>query len=98
MPLSPSNAYYLLIGIASFLLMGIDKYKSVRHQWRISEATFMVISLLGGAPGVLAGMLVFRHKIRKPLFYPGVPAIYLFHRALLMPLLLRILIEAGIGW
>ncbi|SMP38854.1 DUF1294 domain-containing protein [Anoxynatronum buryatiense] len=98
MPLSPANAFYLMIGLLSFLLMGIDKYKSVRKQWRISEITFMGLSILGGAPGVLAGMLVFRHKIRKPLFYLGIPAIYLFHRALLTPLLLRILIEAGFGW
>ncbi|MEN1759832.1 DUF1294 domain-containing protein [Anoxynatronum sibiricum] len=98
MPLSPANAFYLMMGLLSFLLMGIDKFKSVRNQWRISEITFMALSLLGGAPGVLAGMLVFRHKIRKPLFYLGVPVIYLFHRVLMTPLLLRILIEAGIGW
>ena len=28
-----------------------------------------------GAPGALLGMIVFRHKIRKPKFYIGVPMI-----------------------
>lgn len=32
-------------------------------------------ALLGGAPGVLAGMYFFHHKTRKPKFSVGVPVI-----------------------
>lgn len=35
----------------------------------------MLLALLGGAPGALAGMQAFRHKTRKNLFRIGVPCI-----------------------
>ena len=53
--------YLLAANVAAFLVFGIDKWKAVK----------------GGSPGALAGMFVFHHKIRKPLFYLGVPLILL---------------------
>ncbi|MBO5550598.1 MAG: DUF1294 domain-containing protein [Lachnospiraceae bacterium] len=63
------------ISILTFFVFGIDKYKAVRHRWRIPEATLIGLCLIGGSAGGLLGMLVFRHKIRKPKFCIGVPLI-----------------------
>ena len=71
--------YLILINAASFLLMHIDKKKAVRHQWRIPEAVLIGISAVGGSLGGILGMLVFRHKIRKPRFYLGLPLLLILH-------------------
>ncbi len=65
---------YLLINLMVFAMYGIDKAKAVRNEWRISEKSLIGLALLG-APGALLAMFVFRHKIRKPKFYMGVPFI-----------------------
>lgn len=65
---------YVLINLAVFAFYGIDKAKAVRNEWRISEKSLMTAALFG-APGALIAMFVFRHKIRKPKFYIGVPVI-----------------------
>ena len=74
---------YLLINIAVFALYGIDKAKAVRKEWRISEKTLIEFAVLG-APGALIAMFVFRHKIRKPKFYIGVPLILIAEAVLAM--------------
>ncbi|WP_349011361.1 DUF1294 domain-containing protein [Mediterraneibacter gnavus] len=53
------------------------KWKAVKGRWRIPEKTLLLFAAAGGSPGALAGMFVFHHKIRKPLFYLGVPLILL---------------------
>ena len=79
--------YYLAINLTAFLIMGFDKRKSIKRQRRIKEKHLLLFPLLGGAPGVLFGMYVWRHKTSKPLFYLGVPLLYLLHRFLIMPAL-----------
>ena len=65
---------WAVLSTSVFTLYGIDKIKAVRNEWRIPEKTLLGAALLG-APGALVGMFVFRHKIRKPKFYLGVPLI-----------------------
>ena len=49
--------YYLLaVNIATFFLYGIDKYKAKKGKWRISEATLLLIAVIGGSIGAWAGM------------------------------------------
>ena len=67
--------YLLAANVAAFLVFGIDKWKAVKGRWRIPEKTLLLFAAAGGSPGALAGMFVFHHKIRKPLFYLGVPLI-----------------------
>lgn len=67
-------AAYGLICLAVFFLYGIDKYRAIRGDWRISERRLLIYAVFG-APGALAGMLVFRHKIRKLKFILLVPLI-----------------------
>ena len=65
---------YLLVNLIVFAMYGIDKAKAVRNEWRIPEKTLIGLAVLG-SPGALLAMFVFRHKIRKPKFYIGVPLI-----------------------
>ena len=41
--------YYLLaINAVAFIMYGIDKYKAKEAKWRISEATLLLLAVLGG--------------------------------------------------
>ena len=42
----------LLMNLAGFILMGVDKYKARHDRWRIPERTLMLIAALGGSVGV----------------------------------------------
>ena len=48
-----------------FCVYGADKYKAKKDKWRIPEKTLLLMGLLGGAPGALLGMELFRHKNRR---------------------------------
>jgi uncharacterized membrane protein YsdA (DUF1294 family) len=96
--ISPVNVYYLMFSLLAFALMGVDKFKAMNNRRRITEKMLMSMALFGGALGTIVGMLVFRHKIKNPLFYLGAPVLYLIHRALVMPFLIRTLIEIGFVW
>lgn len=74
--------YIILMNIISFILMFIDKKKAKKERYRIRESTFMILSIVGGALGVIFGMIVFHHKINKKKFNLGVPAIYLLFKFL----------------
>ena len=67
--------YLLLINAAAFVLMLVDKQKARKKLWRIPESTLLLSAAIGGSPGALAGMYIFRHKTRHLKFTLGVPAI-----------------------
>ena len=55
----------LYIGAASMaalMLYGADKLRARKGSWRIPERLLLGIGLLGGAPGALSAMMLFRHK------------------------------------
>ena len=61
--------YYLLaINLITFIIYGIDKYKSIKHKYRISEATLIILAILGGPFGAFLGMIIFHHKTKKKKF------------------------------
>lgn len=67
---------FLVVGVLScigFLLMGLDKWKARRSEWRIPEKVFWTVSLFGGVSGCTLGMYIFRHKTKHPQFYLGLP-------------------------
>ena len=70
--------YFVLVNIISFVVFGIDKYKAKKEEWRIQEKVLILLAGIGGCIGSILGMIVFRHKIRKPLFYLGIPGILFF--------------------
>lgn len=61
--------YYVIVSIVLLILMGIDKVRARRNEWRITEATLIITALLGGGIGGLLGMKLFHHKTRKWYFY-----------------------------
>ena len=68
--------YYLIaINIVTFLVYGIDKWKAKQGSWRISEATLLILAVIGGSIGALRGMKVWRHKTQHKKFKYGLPLI-----------------------
>jgi len=73
----------LVMNLAAFALMGIDKLKAKAGAWRIPEKTlFLVTALFGGLGGTL-GMTFFRHKTKHWYFKLGFPALLVVQIALL---------------
>lgn len=68
-------AYIGLTSLFSFVIMGIDKRKAVKGAYRISEKFLFTCAFAGGSAGILAGMYIFRHKIRRWKFKLGIPVI-----------------------
>ena len=67
--------YAVIVNIAGFVAMGIDKSRARRKAWRIPESTLFLIALIGGSIGSIAGMYFFRHKTLHLSFVWGMPAI-----------------------
>lgn len=67
--------YIIFINIFTFLIFGIDKYKAIKHEYRIKEKTLLGLCIIGGAFGGLFGMKIFRHKTLKPIFKYTIPII-----------------------
>lgn len=74
-------AYFVIITIVAFALMGIDKNKAKKGAFRISEASLFITALLGGSIGSVAGMLVFHHKTQHWYFQVFMPFIALLQMA-----------------
>ena len=76
--------YYLIfINIVTFLVYGIDKWKAKQGSWRISEATLLMLAVIGGTIGALLGMQVWHHKTMHLKFKYGLPLILLAQIALI---------------
>lgn len=69
---------YLIINGISFTLFGLDKQRAIHEEYRISERALIVIAFFGPI-GAYAGMRIFRHKLRKPLFSIMVPVFILIN-------------------
>ena len=82
--------YLLAVNITSFLLYGIDKYKAKKNQWRISEATLLMMAAIGGSIGAWAGMRLWHHKTMHKKFKYGIPVIIIMQIALVVYLLTNI--------
>ena len=77
-------AYCLFaINAITFVVYGIDKYKAKKAKWRISEATLLLLAVLGGSIGAWMGMRVWHHKTMHRKFKYGIPALLLMQIALM---------------
>lgn len=73
------------MSLAGLAAMGLDKSiargnedrvrRGKKPRRRIPERTLFLLAALGGSPGVLAGMYLFRHKTKHKSFVFGVPLI-----------------------
>ena len=55
---------FLIMSVAGFLSMGVDKNKAKKGKWRTKEATLFFFAALFGGVGSTLGMFVFRHKTK----------------------------------
>ena len=82
--------YLLAVNIATFFLYGIDKYKARKGRWRISEATLLMMAVIGGSIGAWSGMRLWHHKTMHKKFKYGIPIIIILQVALAVYLLTNI--------
>ena len=75
--------YLVVINIAAFAMMGIDKKRARKHEWRIPEARLFTSALLGGGLGALTGMYFFKHKTKHWYFVVGMPLIMILNFAII---------------
>lgn len=59
------HAAACLLALAAY---GIDKRRAIRNTRRTPERTLHTLALLGGWPGALLAMRLFKHKRRKAAF------------------------------
>lgn len=78
-----------VLNLLLFILMGTDKAAAQRGARRTPETTLLALAVLGGSAGGLLGMVLFRHKTRKPAFRIGLPLILIL-QLLLAAYLLKI--------
>lgn len=57
--------YFIIINVIEFILMGLDKFFSIKKMYRIPEIVLLIIPFLGGSIGGIIGMVLFRHKTKK---------------------------------
>ena len=76
--------YYLIaINIVTLIVYGIDKVKAMKGKWRISEATLLLLAIIGGSVGAWLGMKTWHHKTMHKKFKYGLPLILLVQIALI---------------
>lgn len=62
------SAWVLGITAVTFLVYGYDKAIADSGRTRVPEMALLILVLVGGTLGALAGMFVFKHKTRKRSF------------------------------
>lgn len=56
------------LSVIDFGLAAWDKSRARKGARRVPESTLLLLALAGGSPGLLAAMLLVRHKTRKASF------------------------------
>ena len=73
---------FVVMSVLGFMVMGIDKSKAKKGQWRVKEAVLFAFAILGGAVGSTLGMYIFRHKTKHWYFAVFFPVLALVDIAL----------------
>ena len=82
-------AYFIIVNMISFSLMGIDKKRARKGEYRISEKTLWTWAIIGGGTGALIGMRHFRHKTKHFTFKWGLPVLTVIQIVLLITTIIR---------
>ncbi|MBO0960129.1 DUF1294 domain-containing protein [Neobacillus sp. MM2021_6] len=81
-------AIFVVMNIAGLFIMGVDKKRARKHQYRIRERTLWLVALFGGAIGTTAGMQIYRHKTKHTSFKVGFPVLAIIEFVLFIKILL----------
>jgi uncharacterized membrane protein YsdA (DUF1294 family) len=57
--------WFAVCNVVTFFAFGFDKWKASRSGRRVPESILVLLGALGGWPGGLLGMIMFRHKTNK---------------------------------
>jgi uncharacterized membrane protein YsdA (DUF1294 family) len=76
--------YLVIINIIAFIVYGIDKLKAKRGKWRITEATLLLLAIIGGSIGAWCGVKVWHHKTLHKKFRYGIPLIIALQTAMVV--------------
>ena len=84
LPLHVGLAYFITVNVLGLVLFGIDKWKAKHDKWRISEATLLSLTAIGGSIGAWVGMKVWHHKTMHKKFKYGIPLVMVLQFVLLL--------------
>ena len=76
-------AWWLALNVATVFVYGYDKAIAGGRRRRVPERTLLALTLIGGSPGALLAMGLFRHKTAKAGFRRAMMAIVIVQAALL---------------
>lgn len=76
--------YLLAVNLIGFVLMGVDKKRARKKEWRIPEKMLFLCAAIGGCFGCWGGMYFFRHKTKHWYFVLGMPLLSFAWLALLL--------------
>jgi len=71
------STFFFLLNFLSFFLMAADKFRAGTGAQRFPEKLYFLLALVGGSPGIILGMKIWRHKTRKTSFYTVIGIIIL---------------------
>lgn len=66
--ISPLILGLIGVNIGAFFVFFIDKVTAPKNGLRLPEMLSYFLAIIGGGPGIIAGMHLFRHKTRKASF------------------------------
>lgn len=67
--------YFIIINLTAVVLTLSDKQRAKNNKWRISEASLIIVGILGGAVCEYITMKSIHHKTKKAKFMVGLPLI-----------------------
>jgi uncharacterized membrane protein YsdA (DUF1294 family) len=76
--------FLVIINIIAFIVYGIDKLKAKKGKWRITEATLLLLAIIGGSIGAWCGVKVWHHKTLHKKFRYGIPLIIALQTAMVL--------------
>ena len=68
-------AYIVIVNMLAFCMYGIDKSAAIKQKQRIPNRVLLLMAIIGGSLGALAGMYIFRHKTKKWYYTITVPVL-----------------------
>jgi len=83
--------YLVVINIVAVAITISDKKKAKKKQWRVKEATLLLVSALGGSVAMYITMKKIRHKTQHKKFMIGIPAIMAAQAAVIILILVLVL-------